>query len=694
MTRATVAVALAVLALTASLAAVVQAQRPIDKIKHIVIFMQENRAFDHYYGTLKGIRGFNDRTALTLPSGYDSFHQPINANLSEYMLPFHVSMTNTSAVCMNAPEMNYFCDIAMFNGGRYDAWNTARAAGMGMSHFNRSDLPFYYTLLDNFVVGDQYFQSTFTETNPNRLHLFTGSNGLSANQTAIINNYEPTPGFTWETMGETLEKANVSWRVYMETDNFDDNGFAWFANFQNAKAGTPLYDKGLYRSTDFVAEFRDDVQNGRLPQVSWLIAPTNQSEHATNHPVAGEDLSARLLKVLQDNPAVYAETVFIINYDEGGQFFDHHWSPTPPSSATDGVSTVTTAGEIIPILNTPLGLGFRVPLTIISPWTRGDIVVSQVFDHTSVIRFIEERFNVHCPNISPWRRVVSGDLLAAFDFDHPDYSWPQLPDTSSYVVDGNNECAHNPAPTVPAVQTFPVQEPGIRKSRALPYEFLVNDDFTSSGLVLSIQNTGAAGAAFLLNNVVDGKNFTPKKYAVESSKSIKDTIVVSAPYHLVLHGANGFIRTFAGSAIVPLSASMTYDVPSTSVVINLSNGDNVAVGFTITDFAYGYGGPWTINVAAGQTAQHVVNVAPSGQWYDFMVTVGSATSPVFSRRFMGRMEIGVDSITDPAMGKGVPSNPLLSRNNVHPLLPDEVRVMPLREGDHKDAKFYNLKTEL
>jgi phospholipase C len=112
--------------------------------------------------------------------------------------------------------------------------------------------------------------------------------------------------------------------------------------------GSPLYEKGVKPVDDFVAAFRQDVESGQLPAVSYLIAPQAMSEHAANHPPAGEDLSARILQVLQDNPVVYAKTVFILNYDEGGQFFDHHWPPSPPVNAADGVSTVTTQGEIYP----------------------------------------------------------------------------------------------------------------------------------------------------------------------------------------------------------------------------------------------------------------------------------------------------------------------------------------------------------
>jgi phospholipase C len=127
----------------------------------------------------------------------------------------------------------------------------------------------------------------------------------------------------------------------------------------------------------------------------------------------------------------------IINYDEGGQFFDHHWSPNPPMGDWDGKSTVTVEGELIKesydliASGNSIGMGFRVPLFVISPWSRhkGGAVYSEVTDHTSVLKLVEKRFNITVPTISPWRRAVAGDLTHAFNFSAPDYSWPDLPST-------------------------------------------------------------------------------------------------------------------------------------------------------------------------------------------------------------------------------------------------------------------------
>lgn len=645
----------------------------INDMEHIVIFMQENRAFDHYYGVLNGVRGFNDRAHPRLPNGDPIFYQP--AGDQSYILPFPLLFDKTSTQCMPAPEMAYESDINIFNGGLMDGWNTARDPGFGMSYFNRTDLPFYYALADAFTIGDQYYQSTFTATNPNRQHLFTGSNGLSVPNSGfcMLDDTEYTPGFLWETMAETLQKANVSWRVIQEVDNFDDNAFEWFKSFQDSRPGEPLFDYGVLPVLDLVDGFEELIQTDTLPSVLWIVGPTKLSEHAENHPGDGEDLTHRLVSVLSkpEYAAVYAKTAFILNYDEGGQFFDHHWTPTPPRSGAEGLSTVTTEGELtlveefnIPRGN-PIGLGFRVPLMIVSPWTRGHLVYSEVSDHTSVIKLIEKRFGVRCPNISPWRRAVVSDLTAAFDFTAPDYTWPaSFPDTSQNVNMSKWECDNLPAPTLPTDQFMPTQEPGTRVSRPLPYEFVITDDFSTytNLLQITMNNTGAAGAVFYVFDLINNGT-QPRKYTVEGGKALSDNwqLDASGRYDLSLHGPNGFVRRLTGNFDAStVSASMAYLKTSKAVNITLSvkaTNDAGECDFALVDNAYG-AGPWTVRTRVGvDPGSQVVAVDKSGNWYDVTATlINSPTCPIngtFSRRFMGRMEDGTYTTSDPAMATGV-----------------------------------------
>lgn len=670
---------MALRALAAAAAAAAAAADSLANVEHIVIFMQENRPFDFYYGQLRGVRGFGDRTAARLPSGRPVWYQPTDASNvtgGPYMLPFHTDTTTTSSICMPAPTMNYITDIAMWNGGWCDAWDTAREPGFGMAYFDAADMPYYNQLADVFTIGDHYHQSTFTQTNPNRLHLFSGSNGLSVGQAPILDNSEPTPGFTWPTAAEVLEAANISWRVYQEEDNFDDNGFSWFDAFQKAQPGSSLYDKGLVRAPagQLVASFMADVQAGTLPQVSWIVGPTNQSEHATWHPSAGEDLSARLIAAFASNASLYSRAVFILNYDEGGQFFDHHIPYTPPQGPGDGVSTITVEGESAAGL--PIGPGFRVPLFVISPWSRGGNVVSQVFDHTSTLQLIEQRFGVHFPTISAWRRAVMGDLLSALDFSAPNYdvSWvAQLPNTSAYGPESNKQCSTLPPPTVPAQQAMPSQLPGMRPSRALPYQPVLAGSVVAaapSGWALNVSIANAGTWAVPLHAFDYGFPAAapsaapaPRKYAVGAGLAVSDAWALNATmgfYHIVLQAPNGFARQYAGlvGSDAGAAADVAYDVAGGNVVVQLRNGGATDVTFTVTDNAYATpGSPWTVAVLAGGNASQVVPVAASGNWYDLSITLAAsapttipaATSPAaWLRRAMGRMETGSHSTSDPA----------------------------------------------
>ncbi len=413
---------------------------------------------------------------------------------------------------------------------------------------------------------------------------------------------------------------------------------------------------------------------------------------------------------------MYAKTAFILNYDEGGQFWDHAWAPTPPMPGY-GISTVTVEGEVNYEVETtveaPIGMGFRVPLLIVSPWTRGNIVVSQVFDHTSVIQFIEERFNVSTPVISPWRRTVAGNLLSAFDFEHPDLSWPLLPDTSDYVRQSIEQCRTLPAPEIPQIQEFPKQEPGTRISRALPYEFIVSDSALSlaNGYVtldVSVHNTGGAGAAFLLVDNINLARADPRHYTVEASKSITDHLSFAAPsdsstYRATLVGANGFYRSFEGdakeSACIGASSFVSYDVDGGNVLLNLANSDGLGtITFSIADNAYNQFTATDFSVNVGESTVMKINTANSGNWYDFSAYVKKGTEGnCYVRRFMGRMETGFDTISDPAMGNGVAPVGAEGFPSKHNNVPEKLRRVPrnfFAADGNKDSIIYTDKSDL
>jgi phospholipase C len=281
-----------------------------------------------------------------------------------------------------------------------------------------------------------------------------------------------------------------------------------------------------------------------------------------------------------------------------------------------------------------------------------------VFDHTSIIRFIERRFGIHCPNISFWRRAICGDLMSAFDFSKADAGWPSLPDTRTYVADANRQCSSLPEPAVPAVQSLPTQERGTRPSRALPYDIQANGrvDADRGTFWISLSNHGKAGVALAAYDLATGDN-TPRRYTLGAGSQVSDnwsqTQLTGTRYSIALHGPNGFLRTFSGDVAATSSSGLanpeiaiSYNALTEAIELTLTNTGDSACAFTATANAYRTDGPWTFAVAPGRTAQTSWSVSSSGNWYDFIVTVD--VQPAFLRRFAGRVENGQDLISDPA----------------------------------------------
>jgi phospholipase C len=293
----------------------------------------------------------------------------------------------------------------------------------------------------------------------------------------------------WTTMPEQLQAHGISWKVYGSPDgNFGDNVLPYFKNFLEKPE---LTANALVPS--FPGTFQLDALVGTLPQVSWILAPLLASEHPPAPVEWGEAISAQVVAALTANPQVWAKTALFITHDENGGFFDHVRPPTPPPGTPGEYLTVSPLPPDAGGIPGPVGLGFRVPMLVVSPFSRGGFVCSKTFDHTSILRFLETRFGVEVPNLTPWRRSVTGDLTAAFNFARPDPSVPGLPPASvldprvllsncltsaplSLVTELNTSLAGleqtlvTPYPVPPPPQVQPGQEPGrpIRPSGPVP----------------------------------------------------------------------------------------------------------------------------------------------------------------------------------------------------------------------------------
>jgi phospholipase C len=353
---------------------------------------------------------------------------------------------------------------------------------------------------------------------------------------------------------------------------------------------------------------------------------------------------------------VFSKTVLVLNYDEADGSFDHVTPPFPPQSPAFGASTVDFHNEIVTTdtPNGPIGLGTRVPFVVISPWTKGGYVNSQVFDHTSVIQLIEKRFGVHEPNISPWRRAVAGDLTSVFNFRNPNDSPVRLPSTDAFLPPVNELAGGNVNTFTPTQNELtlgiPKQESGIRPARALPYELHVHGSLNGAGgtFVLDFWNTGKAGAVFQVRsaNPADGV----RMYTVEPGKRLTGTWNVGSQYDLSVYGPNGFMRRFTGTLA---AHSAVLDVRSDygkndhgSIALRIVNVGTSKATVVVTD---AYTGDNDLRLLApGQMFENGNPLDRFYGWYDLVIRV--IDDPTFECRLAGHVETGADSFSDPALG--------------------------------------------
>ncbi len=448
----------------------------ITDIDHVVIVLQENRSFDHYFGSYKGVRGFADQSA--------AFQQPYPGNTSNapngVLLPFHLDTTKLNAACTHDITHDWVPQHQSWDNGAMDGFVTSRLpinandAVLTMGYYTRADLPYYYAVADAFTLCDHYFCSMIGPTDPNRLYSMAasidpdGKNGGPLLQTLVANRTSFYGKLTYTTMPEQLETRGISWRMYTTPDQAYlggfDNVLVYFKNFQDPSSTLYKNTFGPVFPTDFIS----DAVSGNLPQVSWIIPSVIDSEHPPAPALFGENTLSAILTALMANPAAWAKTALFVAYDENGGFFDHVPPITAPAGTPGEYVTVpavpdpTVAGN--PAISGPIGLGFRVPSMIISPFSRGGFVSSDVFDHTSILRFLETRFGAEVPNLSAWRRSTVGDMTTAFNFTKPDTSIPSLPSTVAAIPNAISECAANLAGFTPYVlptpQAMATQETG------------------------------------------------------------------------------------------------------------------------------------------------------------------------------------------------------------------------------------------
>ncbi|MFF2850340.1 phosphocholine-specific phospholipase C [Streptomyces sp. NPDC058001] len=652
----------------------------LDAVRHVVILMQENRSFDHYFGSLRGVRGFSDRNAVRLPGGTSVFEQPGGTGT---VLPFPVRQAaeaqHKDLQYIGALDHSWRGGGTAWHDGWNDGWITAKTAAT-MAYYTREDLPLHYELADTFTVCDAYHSSIHTSTSPNRNHLWSGKTGHEANGDRAVGNdaYDEGshPGYGWSTYAERLEKAGVSWRTYTEWENFTDNQIEFFTTFKaiarKVLAKTPytymeafyarvrdtsdeaertrllatledgvrtltraersLFERGLRRvpTGELADSFARDVAAGKLADVTYLVPSAIDSEHpSVSSPVHSATIVYKILDALASQPDVWRHTVVLINYDENDGFFDHVPPPVPAPEVTEERWQ-----------DLPTGLGVRVPMLVVSPWTVGGHVCSEVFDHTSVIRLLEKWTGVHEPNIGAWRRQVTGDLTGAFDFGRaqrqPEVERPGAvpPFTGRW------------SPRPPARQTRPEQEPGTRPARPLPYQPDAHARVDGSTVSVRLVNTGRSSAHFALYPYA-GEHSVPLHQDVRGTGRW-DVPVRDGAYDFTVTGPNGFRREFTGR--IGSAAAVTSKVAHRDLRVTLANHGRRDLVFTVVPLAY-------VEDSAVRPRTRTVRVRPGDErtiawmtgrehgWYDIQVTVDGDGDGAFRRRLMGHIEDGRPSVS-------------------------------------------------
>jgi phospholipase C len=422
---------------TTAVAAAKRCRGKLDDIEHFVILMQENRSFDQYYGMFPGVIGFND------PKHRGAFRQRGYTGTGSddgRLLPFHLNGRRPIGQCVPDPTHNWAPQHLSWNGGRNDLFYEAHAAAdedgpeaapAVMGYFRQRDVRTHWRLAKQYTLCDRYHCSVLGPTQPNRSYAISawlGQDGQGGGPTVStkFNGSGFIGDFTWETMPERLTDKGVTWKSYTEPGGQFDNVFTCFERFKTDPAMHALGIEPTYPN-DFLA----DLDSGSLPQVSFIQVNFAQSEHAAFPPALGEYAMSQVLKSIWARPKVWKKTAVVINYDENGGFFDHVPPPVPEAGTKGEFLSMPDLPPEAGGVRGPIGLGFRVPCLLVSPWSRGGLVSSKTFDHTSVLRMLETRFGVKVPNLTKWRRDNTDDLTEAFDFaSKPDFTFPELPPTS------------------------------------------------------------------------------------------------------------------------------------------------------------------------------------------------------------------------------------------------------------------------
>lgn len=325
-------------------------------LDHLVIVLQENHTFDQYFGTYPGVEGIVGKPLRlpTTPGGPPS------------VVPFHD--TNLTPVDLNHDWTSAHAD---FDGARMDGFVYSEGNVETLGYYTRAELPRYWAAADEYALCDHFFTSVMSESAPNHLFLVAGTAGGLRNDAVPATLRMPS-------IFEALDRVGATWKVY---------GFTkWYGQFDYLQSNA-----AARQNLRSAKQFATDLTDGALADVTWIVGAPGGDEHPPASIAQGQNAVADgVINAIGRGPAWSSSAVFV-TWDDFGGFYDHLAPPQVDSE----------------------GYGFRVPCLVVSPFARRGVIDPTIYDHTSLLRFVEDRFGL--PPLAT-RDAAATPITAAFDF--------------------------------------------------------------------------------------------------------------------------------------------------------------------------------------------------------------------------------------------------------------------------------------
>ena len=364
--------------------------RPNTPIEHVIVLMQENHSFDNYFGTYQNADGIPPGTCIPV--------DPFNPWNPSCVAPFHLG---DNEVQLEDPDHSSHTFLLQYNDGRMDGFVYAlrrknQDGRLTMAYYDDRDLPYYWNLADEYALFDRFFSSAAGGSFTNHIYWVAAVPGMDRSKL-------PPEGLgDLPTIFDRLEERGISWKFYVQ--NYDPRiTYRTRGVLQGPKAAqavwVPLLNYARYiddpeLSSHIVdlAEYFEDLQNGTLPAVAYMV-PSGPSEHPPSSVMSGQRFVRTLLNELMRSTA-WNSSAFILTYDDWGGWYDHVSPPQVDAS----------------------GYGFRVPALLVSAYARRGYIDSTELDYTSILKFIEQNWDLE-PLAD--RDANANSLVTAFDFSQP-----------------------------------------------------------------------------------------------------------------------------------------------------------------------------------------------------------------------------------------------------------------------------------